>query len=206
MNYLAHVYLADEEDSASIIGNLLADFTNPQNEACFPESVREGIRQHRAIDRFTDQHSVFIRSRDRIDSRFRLLKGVLVDLFYDHFLSKHWEEFHARELSRHCSYVYLMAEPWLPRLPIRMQRMLHFLFAEAGVLEYGSLEGIEAALHGMSGRLSRPNLLHLGTEALVADYEALEADFMEFFPQLIEFSRTYAPACHGRISDAGHHD
>lgn len=86
MNYLAHLYLAGYEDDW-IAGALLGDFAKGRLENLpFVPGVVEGIRLHRAIDSFTDQHPVVRRSRSRLRSR-RLVSGIIVDLAYDHFLA-----------------------------------------------------------------------------------------------------------------------
>jgi acyl carrier protein phosphodiesterase len=53
VNYLAHLFLADSTP-ASMTGNLMADFVKGDAMLTLPPEVQAGVRQHRAIDRFTD--------------------------------------------------------------------------------------------------------------------------------------------------------
>lgn len=189
MNYLAHLYLADENDPNSLIGNLLADFTNPVDEVRYNPAIRLGIRRHRAIDRFTDHHPIFRNSTARIGHKYRLLKGILVDLFYDHFLARHWEDYHPLCLETFCYRVYTQLEPHTKELPERMQRMLKHMIRDNWLVSYRQTEGIEWALDRMSHRLSRPNVLYEGIEELHRHYNALEKDFQMFFPELVTYGK-----------------
>lgn len=87
MNYLAHIYLADNSEE-NMLGNFLGDFVNKSLENEFEQSIRKGIIMHKKLDTFTDSHPDFMRSRKRISKNNRRLAGVLIDIFYDHFLAK----------------------------------------------------------------------------------------------------------------------
>nr|MBR9810071.1 hypothetical protein [bacterium] len=65
MNFLAHFHLAQPTDG-SRIGALLGDFVRGTPESLqtrFPPEVVNGIILHRAIDRFTDSHEIFLKSK-----------------------------------------------------------------------------------------------------------------------------------------------
>jgi acyl carrier protein phosphodiesterase len=51
--------------------------------------VQKGIILHRAIDTFTDAHP-FLDKAKKLHSRYHHYAGVIVDVFYDHFLAKNW--------------------------------------------------------------------------------------------------------------------
>jgi hypothetical protein len=89
MNWLAHLFLSDPEPACRI-GNLLPDFLSANVLAGLPAAFQRGIAQHRRIDAYTDAHPVFRRSVQRFAPPFRRYGGVLVDIFYDHFLARDW--------------------------------------------------------------------------------------------------------------------
>ena len=60
MNYLAHLYLA-EDTPESIIGNLLGDFVKGSAINDYSEGIKAGIKLHRKIDLFTDSHIFFFK-------------------------------------------------------------------------------------------------------------------------------------------------
>jgi acyl carrier protein phosphodiesterase len=58
----------------------------------------ERIILHRAIDTFTDAHPVFDKVL-KLHSRYHHYAGVIVDVFYDHFLAKNWTTYSNENLS-----------------------------------------------------------------------------------------------------------
>jgi acyl carrier protein phosphodiesterase len=62
MNYLAHLYLA--QDSAELmIGSILGDFVKGRLKDRYPNEIQHGIALHRKIDSYTDSHVVTQASR-----------------------------------------------------------------------------------------------------------------------------------------------
>ena len=92
MNYLAHLFLAGTHPEM-ILGNFIADHVKGSDVLNYSENTRKGISMHRAIDTFTDQHPVVKQSISRLRTDFRKYSGVIVDMYYDHYLSAHWDEY-----------------------------------------------------------------------------------------------------------------
>ncbi|MEQ8198516.1 MAG: ACP phosphodiesterase [Clostridiaceae bacterium] len=105
MNYLAHIYLADNNDK-SMLGNFLGDFVNKALENEFEYDIRSGIYMHRKLDSFTDSNPFVLESKKRISKENRRFAGVLVDLFYDHFLAKNWSEYSSIPLEEYADNFY----------------------------------------------------------------------------------------------------
>ncbi len=186
MNFLAHLYLADNTPD-SIIGNMLGDFVGMDFRETYNAEICRGIIQHRKIDRFTDSHPIFLQSKKRISNDYRLLKGVMVDIFYDHYLAKNWPDYSEVTLEEFCSYVYDIFLDYRPNLPPRLQSMIPIMVAENWLLSYREVEGIASVLNGMSRRISRKNNLANGAEELLKHYREFENDFKTFFPKLIAY-------------------
>lgn len=183
MNWLAHLRLAPPEPLVRI-GNLSGDFVRGVDLSTLHPEVRRGIDQHRAVDRFVDVHPVTRRSRDRLQpSRFA---GVLVDVFYDHYLARDWDEFgDGRPLSDFVDDVHDLLDRHRELLPPRLQRALSAMRGEAWLTSYGELPGIDRILERMSGRRRRRVLLATGGELLRAHYEELGRDFRALWPELL---------------------
>ncbi|MEJ0028951.1 MAG: hypothetical protein WDO15_00545 [Bacteroidota bacterium] len=87
MNFLAHLSLSDNEPKL-MLGNFMGDFVKGRNLASkFEPLIVSGIELHRAIDHFTDTHKVVQQSKKRLDGKYGHYSGVIVDVFFDHFLS-----------------------------------------------------------------------------------------------------------------------
>src|SRR5207302_8694264 len=65
-----------------------------------------GIACHQAIGAFTDFHPVVQRSKRRVGEEHGRLAGVLVDVFYDHFLARDWARYSAVPLEQFTAEVY----------------------------------------------------------------------------------------------------
>lgn len=55
MNFLAHLHIADVSNT-SLVGNLLGDFVRGDPTGKYQEDWVEGIRIHRFVDSYTDNH------------------------------------------------------------------------------------------------------------------------------------------------------
>ena len=92
MNFLAHLYLSGDNEDL-IIGNFIADMVKGRQIENFQEEVVKGIELHRKIDYFTDNHAIVDQSKRRLRNKYRLYSGVIVDMFYDHYLAANWSEY-----------------------------------------------------------------------------------------------------------------
>ena len=98
MNFLAHIYLSGEDEGITI-GNFIADGIKGKKYLSYPASIQKGILLHRGIDSFTDSHPTVRQSTARLHENYGHYSGVIVDILYDHFLAKNWEEYHEQDLA-----------------------------------------------------------------------------------------------------------
>ena len=189
MNWLAHLRLAPS-DPLLRIGNLCGDFVAGVDLATLPGPLQRGIAQHRAIDRFVDAHAVTARSRQRLGPSFRRFAGVLVDVFYDHFLARDWGSLgDGRSLDAFAAATYELLDAHEAVLPARLRAAMPAMRAENWLLSYARLDGIDTVLARMAARLRRPSPLGQGGTALRAAYAPLAADFAELWPELVLHAR-----------------
>ncbi len=191
MNYLGHLYLADDT-AESLIGNLLGDFVKGSiTKGTYPLAIAKGIELHRKVDVFTDSHEIFRASVNRISAARRRFAGIMIDIFYDHFLAKTWPRYSTVPLQNFSQNVYAILTTNHSLLPERLQRMLPYIVHEDWLSSYTHISAIHRTLNRLSKRFKRENPLVNSAEELVANYEALEADFHGFFPDLIRYVETY---------------
>ncbi|MFB0516382.1 MAG: ACP phosphodiesterase [Candidatus Neomarinimicrobiota bacterium] len=186
MNYLAHLYLADDT-AESLVGSLLGDFVKGDDYNGYSEGVRRAILIHRKIDTFTDAHPLHKQSKARLNRKFRHTRGILVDLFYDHFLARNWAEYAGEPLPEFTRRVYYVLDKHVELMPPRLQRMLPAMITDNWLLSYRDLTNIGHALRGLSHRLGCDNELAQGLEELRRNYSSLENDFRAFFPELVDY-------------------
>ncbi len=90
MNFLAHTYLSGCNEEI-IVGNFMGDYVKGRNYLLFPEQVKKGILIHRDIDTFTDMHPITRRNKQRVAEKYHKYAGIIIDIFYDHFLAALWD-------------------------------------------------------------------------------------------------------------------
>lgn len=200
MNYLAHLFLADD-NGASMIGNLLPDLHRGRLPADLDPIVLQGVVRHRRVDVFTDTHPVFERSRARLRPRHGRYSGVLVDVIYDHVLAVHWLEYHPEPVDQFIARAYRQMLERAELMPPRMRAIMAVMVEQDWLSTYATLDGIAVTLGRMSARLrerfNRRVDLASAVVELREQYAGFEADFAAFFPDLMAHvgvaSRIIAP-------------
>lgn len=189
MNWLAHLYLS-EPDAGFRLGNLLADQVRGADRERMSAAFKRGMTCHQTIDAFAESHPVVKRSRQRIGPEQRRFSGILVDVFYDHFLARDWKQFSAVPLEQFTHEAYATFEPLAPTLPEEARITLERIIAHDWLTSYQEIAGIEDVLerlsHRLTERLKRPMSLHAAVKDLKTQYAEFTGDFKEFFPQLVE--------------------
>ena len=192
MNFLFHLFLSGD-DPAILTGNFMGDFVKGRLDDRYPESLRHGLMLHRRIDSFAHHDPVYRQSRQRLSVDYGLYRGVLVDLFYDHFLVAEWGLWSEESFDSYLTRVRKLVELHHPFLPSRLQDLLPVIFSQL-LPSYGEVAGIGAALDRMSRRLKRPNPLCGGEGELVRHYDLLRGDFRLFMPKARLFASAFIAA------------
>jgi acyl carrier protein phosphodiesterase len=187
MNWLAHVFLS-ESDIECRLGNLLADVIKGKARDTMSPRFQRGLKCHQAIDAFTDYHPIVHRSTARISEEHRRFAGILVDVFYDHFLAKNWDRYAPMPLDRFTAELYESIRAYPIGLPAKATEMLQWIVEEDRLGSYRHVAEIEVVLQSLSERLAerlqRPFALERAISDLTTHTEGFESDFAEFFPQL----------------------
>ena len=167
----------------------MGDFVKGRIEGRFPIPIEQAIRLHRSIDSFTDRDTTVLASRRRIDPGYRLLRGIMIDVFYDHFLARYWAQFSAEALSDFTTRVYAALAEHHNHFDEPLSWIAPLMADEDWLGSYREVVGIDAILRRMSRRLRRPNRFAEGVRELETHYESLEQDFFEFLPRLERYTQ-----------------
>lgn len=194
MNFLAHLLLGPPQPQQAL-GSLLGDFVKgPVANLTLPPAVREGVWLHRRIDVFTDSHPLVLASKARVSNERRRFAGIMVDMFYDHLLARHWARFSAQPIEHFTQQMYagLLAQQAL--IPEHAWPVIQRMAEQDWLSSYAELEQLERALTNMGRRLRRDNRLAGSVLELERDYGGFEADFLAFMPEVIDYAATQAAA------------
>ncbi|HVI48865.1 MAG TPA: ACP phosphodiesterase [Chitinophaga sp.] len=185
MNYLAHAYLSFR-NPLLITGNLIADFVKGKKQlAQYDPGIQRGIRLHRAIDVFTDEHPVTAKAKLFFRASSGLYSGVFMDLVYDHFLATDSNRFTEGSLYTFSHEIYQEIANRAPELPPAFLEMFQYMRQYNWLYNYRTLEGMERAFRGITGRaryLQTPAAVIFA--AFTEHYNAFREHYQAFFPQL----------------------
>lgn len=186
MNYLAHLHLGGNEPEL-LLGSLYGDFVKGWLTGQWPAGIEAGIRLHRRVDVFTDAHPLVLQARSRFPAERRRYSGILLDLFFDHCLARHWQDYADQPLQQFSGRVYqLLLEE--PQLPGHLAHIAPRMAQQDWLGSYSEFATLELVLAGMQRRLSRPEGLDGAMAELEHLYEPLLGDFRDFYPQLMAFA------------------
>lgn len=189
MNYLAHLFLADDTPE-SLLGNLLGDFMKGVVKEQFSNSIQQGIELHRKIDSYTDSHPVVRNAKHLISLERRRYAGVLLDVFYDHFLAKYWTNYSSITLQDFSQKVYNILWENQSILPDKLRLAVPKIIEQDWLNSYQEISGIELALNRLAHRAKKGNALAGGVEDLNAHYQEIDYSFKNFFPDLIIYVKS----------------
>jgi acyl carrier protein phosphodiesterase len=190
MNYLAHLYLSFNDEEI-MVGNFIADAVKGRQMEGFPEKISAGIKLHRLIDEFTDTHPIVELSKSRIRDNYHKYSGVVVDMYFDHFLAANWHHFSDETLLGFTRNSYRTLFKYYILMPPRMKRILPLMAAGNWLASYAKIENVGLALQGMSRRTKFVSGIENGASDLKIHYQELSVDFDNFFPELMAFSKSF---------------
>jgi acyl carrier protein phosphodiesterase len=187
MNFLAHLHLS-QNNTNIMIGNFIADHIKGNNYKGFSKEIQQGIFLHREIDTFTDAHKVVRKSKRRLHKRYRHYDGVIIDIFFDHFLAKNWANYSAIPLDIYTNAINNLFHEISSELPIKSQQFIKYMIEYNILFNYQFEEGIEKVLNGMNHRTKGKSQMNLAIEDLQILHKEFEEDFTVFYKDLLYFT------------------
>lgn len=193
MNYLAHLYLSGTNEDV-LIGNFMADSIKGSQYKDYSSAIQRGILLHRQIDSHTDTHPSFRSSTKRLHKNYSHYSGVIVDIFFDHFLAKNWTDYASISLEDYAQKCYLILNKNIAIMPEKAQHILPYMIKGNWLLSYASVEGISNVLSGMNRRTNGRSGMNKASFELEQYYLEFEADFKIVFEDVMQMSKTFLSA------------
>lgn len=162
----------------------MGDFVKGSNFNHLPEMVAKGIILHREIDSYTDSHPVVMQSKDKLREKYRHYSGVIVDMYYDHFLAVNFEDYSSKTLHEFAESKYRLLENHWDLIPPKGQNMLPYMIRGDWLTNYAKKEGIHRSLTGLSRRTKFKSNLEMAIQELTAHYHDFETEFRLFFDEI----------------------
>ncbi|HEX8333809.1 MAG TPA: ACP phosphodiesterase [Segetibacter sp.] len=187
MNYLAHAYLSFNYDEL-LIGNMISDFVKGKKQFDFPPAIQKGIKLHRAIDTFTDEHALTKEAKVFLKPAVGLYSGAFIDVVYDHFLANDENQFTDTTLKDFAAKTYNTLQKFHGVLPSGFQVLLPYMTEQNWLYNYKTMWGTQQSFGGI---VRRSKYLQSSVEAFSAfekHYLPLQKCYTNFFPMLKEFA------------------
>ncbi len=135
---------------------------------------------HRHLDRFTDQHESFLQAREFLAKEPGRFAGIVIDVFFDHFLTIHWNQYSDHLLPAFIEEIYNTLERHRDWLSPDLARGLPLMRKENWFPSYGTPEGQALTFERISERSPRLAPIRRSTDDLMAHYQSLDHSFQQF--------------------------
>lgn len=166
----------------------MADGIHGKHFDTFPMAIQKGIILHRSIDTFTDAHPVFRQSTKRLHANYHHYSGIIVDIFYDHFLAKNWSNYSAEKLEDYAERFYRSLQDNYSSLNERTKKIMPYMIEQNWLVSYQTIDGIEKILARMDTRMKYDSNMCFSIAELRTFYSEFESEFTAFFKELIVHS------------------
>lgn len=188
MNLLAHAYLSFEQPQV-LVGNMISDYVKGKKQYDYPIGIQQGIKLHRAIDKFTDHHEATYRGKQFFKPEVGLYAGAFMDVVYDHFLALDENELGEEEWKPYTQNVYSQLKEYAEFLPEKFALQLPHMSLHNWLFHYRYPAAIEKSFGGLVRRTKYLTDHKVAFELFEKNYGALKLEYQAFFPDVKKFAQ-----------------
>ena len=185
MNFLGHTLISIEIDESTDKNTLYGNFTGDYYKGLvdrieLPEALKEGIRLHRIIDKVSDRKENYL--NELLVDQFGIFKGIVSDMFIDHFLSKNFHKLFNKDIKFIEKKILNTIEENRNIFPKDFDRMFKWLNDRNVMSNYKDIDFLEKAFKGLARNIRKGEILNLAVTELKNDYNLFEEkSIKEFF-------------------------
>ena len=189
MNYLAHSVISLEIDKkmseSTLYGNFAGDFYKGKvDKIDLQENLKNGIILHRLIDKISDREENFL--NELLREKFRIFKGIVSDMYVDHFLCKNFENIFCENpgfenVEKVERKIIKNIEKYDEFFPSDFKSFFDWLKREKVLARYKNLDFLERVFLGMSKRVRKGEILRSAIDELKRNYGKFEEKSLREF-------------------------
>ena len=185
MNFLGHSLISLEIDEninkETLYGNFTGDFYKGLVERIeLSENLKEGIILHRIIDKTSDRKENLL--NELLTEKFRIFKGIVSDMFIDHFLSKNFNNLFNKNIDDIEREILNKVKEYKNIFPKDFERTFNWLNDRNVMVNYKEINFLEKAFQGLAKNIRRGEILNLAVSELKKNYNLFEEkSIKEFF-------------------------
>ena len=191
MNYLAHAYLSFNQPEV-LVGNIISDYIKGKKQYDYPLSIQKGIRLHRAIDLFTDNHPSVRQAKQYLKPAVGLYAGAFIDIAFDHYLALDTTCFNTSEaLSAFAENTYQALEEHQELFPEYFKKVFPYMKQNNWLYNYQFNWGIDRSFANIARRAAYLTSAEECFKLWEENYNAIHQLYNSFLPELKEYSFNY---------------
>ena len=185
MNFLAHSLISleieEKENKKTLYANFAGDFYKGLVETIeLPDELKEGIVLHRIIDKISDRNENFL--NELLTEKFGIFKGIVSDMYIDHFLSKNFDSLFNDNLNNIENKILYNIKINEKFFPDNFKRTFQWFKSEKVMSSYQNINFLERAFYGISQRVRKGEILKSSIIELQKNYNLFEEKAIkEFF-------------------------
>ena len=185
MNFLGHSLISleidENKDKMTLYGNFTGDYYKGVIDRIeLPEDLKEGITLHRTIDKISDRKENSL--NELLTDKFGIFKGIVSDMFIDHFLSKNFNNLFNKDIKLIEEKILNAIEKNRNIFPKDFDRMFKWLNDRNVMSNYKDIDFLERAFEGLARNIRKGEILNLATTELKKNYKLFEEKSInEFF-------------------------
>ena len=190
MNFLGHLYFS-ENNPELMYANLFGDFVKGKDLSEYTSIVQQGIRLHREIDSYIDNHPIIKELLHHLYPSLPKIAGIAIDLYFDHLLAKNWKNYSAISLG---NFIQTFENHSIDEVNYPDENFHFMLFRmkkSQWLIHYASLDGLEHACRGVSQRISFPNTLFNGRTVFEENEQLISEAFKLFMNEAQQHFKNY---------------
>ena len=184
MNFLGHSLISLEIDEninkETLYGNFTGDFYKGLVERIeLSENLKEGIVLHRIIDKTSDRKENLL--NELLAEKFGIFKGIVSDMFIDHFLSKNFNNLFNKNINDIEREILDKVKEYKNIFPKDFERTFNWLNDRNVMANYKDIDFLERAFQGLAKNIRRGEILNLAIAELKKNYNLFEEKSIEEF-------------------------
>ena len=185
MNFLGHSLISleidEKENKETLYGNFTGDFYKGLVERIeLSENLKEGIVLHRIIDKTSDRKENLL--NELLVEKFGIFKGIVSDMFIDHFLSKNFNNLFNKNIDDIEREILNKVKEYKNIFPKDFERTFNWLNDRNVMANYKDIDFLERAFQGLAKNIRRGEILNLAVSELKKNYNLFEEKSInEFF-------------------------
>ena len=186
MNFLGHSMISWEIDEKidkkkeTLYGNFAGDFYKGKIERInLPDNLKEGLVLHRIIDGISDRKENFL--NELLHEKFHYFKGIVSDMFIDHFLSKNFYRVfneNINDIEKKILYNLHYNSKFFTE---EFERTFNWIQLESVLIKYADINFLEMAFRGISHRIRNGEILREAVTELKKNYDVFEEKSLSEF-------------------------